>query len=165
MSTEDEPKSLESKIREVSDRTIILVALLVFVGGALAIHCAKGGDIEGALSANYGITGWRITHFLLYLAMGYFFPKKIILFMSLGVLWEFLEYSLRCSLSDPYWGEGWDYIQDVITNFFGFIVGILLFCQLKRSPKPRSSDKSSLESDDLPSHKDSSPSGSSDYFL
>jgi hypothetical protein len=150
MSTEDESRSLETKIREVSDRTIILVALLVFMGGALAIHYAKGGEIEGALSASYGITGWRITHFLLYLVMGYFFPTKVILFMSLGVLWEFLEYSLRCSLSDPYWGEGWDYIQDVITNFFGFITGILLFCQLKRSPKPRSSDKSSRESDDVP---------------
>ena len=36
--------------------------------------------------------GWSISHFLLYLVFGYFYPNEVVFAFILGVIWELFEY-------------------------------------------------------------------------
>lgn len=115
------------KIRKTPNHVIVVTSVVIFAIAAVIIHDVKKRNVGKVLSANYGISGWRITHLCLHATLGYVFPNKFPLFFSLGVAWECTEYALRCAMQDPYWGEGFDYAQDVLTNTVGFCVGICIY--------------------------------------
>ena len=84
--------------------------------------------------SNYGLDGWSISHLLFYMLLGYLFPNKIILTLSLGIIWELFETYIGiykpiifkdfgfCSTDNS---KVWWYgkISDIIVNFIGFMIG------------------------------------------
>ena len=85
-------------------------------------------------SKKYGLDGWSISHLLFYMLLGYLFPNKIILTLSLGIIWELFETYIGiykpyifqefgfCStdISNVWW---YGKFSDIIVNFIGFIIG------------------------------------------
>ena len=80
---------------------------------------------------------WPISHFLLYLVLGMFFPDCGIILMSLGVGWEFLETWMGKMISEGKpdidenvattidYKDGWwaGSMTDIVANFLGFVCG------------------------------------------
>jgi hypothetical protein len=60
-------------------------------------------------------TYWHLSHFLLYVIIGFFCPNLFLLSISIGIIWEILEYLIKL-----------DDITDIFFNIFGFIVGFLI---------------------------------------
>ena len=150
---------IKNSLRNWKDKKIIQLSYWFYFGFAILIASIRYTIIGETLNGTSGVTPWRITHFLLYLVAGYIYPHKLVLFTSFGILWEFLEYLLRSCFTDPYWGEGWDYTQDIIANVSGFITGAIIFTLrqriLKKSVNPKSLKSSKIIS---PKKTISSPS-------
>ena len=85
-------------------------------------------------SKKYGLDGWSISHLLFYMLLGYLFPNKIILTLSLGIIWElfetfigiykpniFKDYGFCSTDNSKVWWHG--KFSDIIVNFIGFIIG------------------------------------------
>ena len=95
-------------------------------------------DLFNNSSKKYGLDGWSVTHLLFYMLLAYLFPNKIILTVSLGIIWELVEMFLgiyiviykpdifkefgSCSTDNT---KIWWYgkFSDIIVNFIGFIIG------------------------------------------
>jgi len=83
------------------------------------------------------LSGWSISHFILFLFIGYYYSNCFIVAMLYGILWEIFEYvvgeffpMLFPTLAyqiDPTWTD-WYYgrFEDIIMNFLGFIVGKMI---------------------------------------
>lgn len=71
------------------------------------------------------ITGWRMSHLILYLIFGVIYPEYFWLFFMFGIIWEIVEFILT-KVDDNWWGSSYDHILDIITNSIGFILGMLL---------------------------------------
>ena len=63
------------------------------------------------------ITGWNISHLLLYMIVGFLCPKLTILWLFIGILWEFLETFKEV--------DCYDY-TDMFYNITGLYIGIFL---------------------------------------
>lgn len=79
---------------------------------------------------NCKLDWWSVTHFVLYIILGFAFPHlwKLILFCS--IFWELFEYFIGCiekyvknEHSLVYWCGKW---SDLFINTSGFIVGLTL---------------------------------------
>jgi hypothetical protein len=69
------------------------------------------------------VTWWRISHMLLYKWFGFWFPHHIVLFFTLGVMWEVTEWALGKIYNKKYMvGTG----EDIVFNMIGFNLGTLL---------------------------------------
>ena len=90
-------------------------------------------------SDKFGLDGWSVTHFSLFLLVGFFYSKVFVITMSLGILWELFETFV--GIYKPEIIKGWGFcklpgnkykvwwygkISDPIANFLGFITGSLL---------------------------------------
>lgn len=90
------------------------------------------------------IDGWSLTHFIFFFFLGYFFPKYYLFILTLGIIWEIIEYitgiinqknkvTLICDLTrikrDSWW---YSKVSDIFVNIAGFIVGASLSIYLKK---------------------------------
>jgi hypothetical protein len=76
---------------------------------------------------------WAVSHFLLYTGLGYFFPDKLLMFFTLGIVWEIFEWMnseynvtlFGMELNNVDSQEGWWYGRsiDIIFNMSGYILG------------------------------------------
>ena len=122
--------------------TTTLAIILVFVYGAYRCSHPKYKDpLEKQLGIGE-LDGWSMTHFLLFLFIGYQFPDKFILAFSLGVIWELFEHyygenrpgwlggygDCKQLASDKKSDGNWWYGKwtDVLMNFLGLVVGSYL---------------------------------------
>ena len=69
------------------------------------------------------MTGHRLGHFVLYIILGFFFPKKFLFFLYVGIVWELIEYTIRRVTKNKWWGSDKDHIADIFTNIAGFCTG------------------------------------------
>ena len=68
-----------------------------------------------------------LAHLLLHMILGIIYPAKLLLFFTLGVIWEVIEYLIGAFSSDNWWGGSvWAHTQDIIANTLGFLLGILI---------------------------------------
>jgi VanZ family protein len=84
---------------------------------------------------NGEITGWVITHFILYFILGMVAPSQFSVWFTIGTLWELLEYlsgyiykisgfkDKDQTFNDRWWCGS---INDIIVNLFGLILGIFV---------------------------------------
>lgn len=70
------------------------------------------------------ITGWRITHLLLHMLIGFLLPNYLIVSIVIGVTWELIEFTL--ARTNCWWGTPRDNIEDLFTNTAGFAIGYAL---------------------------------------
>jgi len=77
---------------------------------------------------NYHITGWIISHFLLYLIIGLICSTQFILFFVIGVLWEIIEYVIVYITDETFWTNNTHKFQygDIIANTLGYLSGSVL---------------------------------------
>ena len=73
---------------------------------------------------------WSVTHFMLYIILGFAFPHYWKLLLICSISWELLEYFTGClekSIKDEkdiiYWCGKW---SDLFVNTSGFIVGLII---------------------------------------
>lgn len=85
---------------------------------------------QGGLSQKQCCTGWQISHFILFMILGYKFPGCWLVFTVLGFLWEFVEFGLGILMKGrstgwmgSWWGGNW---TDILFNTMGLFVGIML---------------------------------------
>ncbi len=82
---------------------------------------------------NTFIDGWLISHFVVFMAAGYFYPNTFALAMMIGIGWEVLEcvfgYIIYYLEYNTYQLHNWWFGQykDVIANYMGFLFGQFLF--------------------------------------
>jgi hypothetical protein len=87
------------------------------------------------------LDGWSLTHFYLYIAMGYFFPRYIFILFAMGIIWELFEFYLqhtsakiylqlfnlekkvKISTSNPWWHGSY---SDFFVNALGLFIGQFL---------------------------------------
>ena len=66
---------------------------------------------------------WCVSHFIVYVLLGYFAPKFWYISFMVSILWEYIEYILesypRCYLRS----KG---IDDIKTNTFGLVIGMIV---------------------------------------
>lgn len=127
---------------------VILVAVMIghygndFIKGFNKVTLFKIGDSEFDL--------WSLSHVLLYVYFGYFFPEFFLEFLIIGSLWELYESTFcskaflkffNCNNTDPvekknllckligninncgYW---YGKLEDIPCNMLGFVIGALL---------------------------------------
>lgn len=134
--------------------SIYCVIFLIVIGSIFLygkLRCSYNfNDILG-FKFNKFIDGWVISHFLVFLLIGYLFPETFYLTMALGILWEVFEWwvgitkpaflkdigNCRHSITNSnerkslrsksktgkttYWWYG--QYEDIIADFLGFMVG------------------------------------------
>ena len=114
-------------IHNLSDKTLIVIGVIGYVVGA-TIYChIKELFVGKLLTKHVELIGnlSRVTHVISYMFLGYIFPNRFIIIMLLGIGWELIECTLAVIMQDPYWGVGQDYINDIIANAIGFIIGYM----------------------------------------
>jgi hypothetical protein len=74
---------------------------------------------------SYKMTGWLISHFILYLIIGFMCPNQFLLFLIIGILWETLEYIVVILTGEKIWTNNKLSYQygDIIANTLGYILG------------------------------------------
>lgn len=90
---------------------------------------------------NFDCSWWPVSHFLLYGILGYYYPEQYLLILSIGVLWEIIEYIAEIVVMkkkkrkplreedgsiqycECWWQGG---ISDIIFNTIGFMFGYML---------------------------------------
>lgn len=131
---------------ETHERLLILFVCFLTVLAIViygTIRC-KGKFVDPLTKSFVGkpwdsfLDGWGISHFLFYMALGYYFPHRLLFLTTLGVLWELIEslfkehpfYLSKCHYkgTDREGGAHWWYgrWQDVIMNTLGLLVGALI---------------------------------------
>ncbi len=119
---------------------ISLFLIIIFYGW---LRCKKNFPdvLEFKLLKNNHLSnldGWWISHFVLYLVMGYLYPYSLRLSFIIGCIWEFIEFlagkykpkilssigfckSSKKGEKDKIWWYGkW---EDVLINLLGLILG------------------------------------------
>jgi len=124
--------------------------LLLLVSGAIMIftygsYRCKNPDFKDPLETPIGIgelDGWSLTHFLLFIIVGYMFPDKYVMALAIGCGWELFEnyygenrpgwlggYGDCDKLASGKTEDGnWWYGKwtDIVMNTLGIIVGVYL---------------------------------------
>ena len=135
---------LKKQIKKVDIRYFLLFlipTLMVFAYGKYRCdYITKHKDIlEFNLFPNshkLGVDGWSLTHFTLFLVIGFLYPGTFLITMLLGLLWELFETYVGiykpsvikglgfCQLSSNrykvWWYGKW---SDPIVNMLGFLTG------------------------------------------
>ena len=119
---------LIENIRKADNSRIVIIAFIIFMLAGTAIAVTQQTDVSKGLSEPViQFTGWRLSHFFLHLLLGFLFPSKFLLFFTLGVIWEIIEYIIGIVTENNWWGETlWAHCQDIIANTLGFMIGILI---------------------------------------
>ena len=68
------------------------------------------------------ITFWKISHFLFYMILGYFFPEEWWVAIAIGVFWEVFELVAGRCTGDKWWHGT---ASDIVVNIFGFATGVV----------------------------------------
>jgi len=125
---------------------IVIIALLLIVLGNLYMKQVQAKMKITLLNIDgLEIDWWSVTHIILYIYFGYFFPNYFVEFFIIGVIWELFESFfcqesvsklLGCHKSEHIWCRGLkkvnscDYwygkIDDLAMNSIGFIIGMQL---------------------------------------
>jgi hypothetical protein len=115
---------------------LLLVLLFIIVYGYVIKEYFKIDILEKKFAECEGCDLWALTHFTLYLILGYNFPSYYLLFFLIGVGYEFFEYYVGVSdNSFKYLGpmssdgtQSWWYgrVSDIIFNTLGLISGMSL---------------------------------------
>ena len=124
---------------------IIFALLLIAIGYFSKITVQSKMKRELFSIGGIRIDWWSISHLILYVYFGYFFPEYFIEFLIIGSLWELFESTfckesfvglIGCRNSENYLCKsinkfrGCDYwygkIDDVVINMIGFVIGALL---------------------------------------
>jgi len=122
-----------------------IIALSFIVYGHYFPNTIQKPMIDKKLTVDFDL--WSATHFLLFFYFGTLYPKKLLFFASIGIIWELTEDYLAsdeskrlvdCKLNkgtiwckgyqDGYWYAKWD---DVFVNIFGFLCGSYIACNSK----------------------------------
>lgn len=128
--------------------TIFLSVMVVnILYGFVVINFLNSKDpLQTKLNIN-DLDGWSMTHFILFLFLGYFFPTYYIFILSIGVLWEVFEYFYgkyqsyipinTDSFKNAFARNGppeWWYakISDIFMNIAGFVIGAFLSYKFKK---------------------------------
>lgn len=115
------------------------LAIFLFISVVIcAVHYTNERSIYKELGVKsiisgkiFTFSGYRAGHFVLYMILGYFFPRRWIMCLVLGVVWELVELTFRELHDDEWWGEfPKDYLVDLCINMAGFFTGayIPLIC-------------------------------------
>lgn len=126
----DKSKCIIFMNKSVCVYDILLTAMMgVFIIGYLGKGKAKNTEKYIHQSNDW----WAVSHFLLYTGLGYFFPDKLLMFFTLGIVWEIFEWMnseyqvtlFGIKLYDPTDQGGWWYGRsiDIIFNMSGYILG------------------------------------------
>ena len=126
--------------------TVIAVFQILMVFGYGKFRRIKAQTFSDPFMTKLGVgdlDGWSILHLITFALLGYIYPEEFWFSMFLGVLWEFIEWSLG-ALDVPEWvrvfagaavpdGEGrWWYgrLSDIVMNALGFGLGIWIATSL-----------------------------------
>ena len=122
--------------RQLPEYVIVILAFVGYTVGAILYSLVKGHFAGKLLTTQVQVFGnvSRVTHLLSYMFLGYVFPNRFVTVMLLGVGWEVIEYAFGTIMSDKYWGEGQDYVNDVFANAIGFLVGYALYRSSSTEP-------------------------------
>ena len=123
---------------------LLLVILTIFLYGKF--RCVFTNYVDPLEhNVNIYIDGWLITHYVLFIIIGFNFPKAFYFAMIMGILWEIFEHIIgeykpsilnnitNCNrksftnFSEPngrYWWYGKK--EDIIINFLGFVTGYFI---------------------------------------
>jgi hypothetical protein len=81
----------------------------------------------------HALCGWGISHFVMYLIIGYLFPDCWQEATILGIIWELIEYAIGFFFINEDTQPGVKYkiwwsgsVQDIVLNTAGLAVGVLL---------------------------------------
>ncbi len=104
----------------------IILVFLLFVGYYGAYLAISGMRDKKYMERVYmEITGWRITHIILHITIGFLLPEYLLASLVIGGVWEAVEFTLA-KTTDHWWGTPRDNVQDIITNTAGFAIGYSL---------------------------------------
>jgi len=100
----------------------IIVSILIIV--SIIIRVTKNDDIhflkkKVIRNCDY----WCVSHFVVYLLLGYFSPKFWYISFTLSILWEVIEYLLQQYPNIYIKSNG---MVDIQTNTFGLVIGMIL---------------------------------------
>ena len=69
------------------------------------------------------VSWWRISHLLLHMWFGFWFPNHMWLFLTMGVMWEFTEVGMGKFYNQKYWVGS---VEDIVMNLIGFNLGAMI---------------------------------------
>tara|TARA_B100001142_G_scaffold322142_1_gene369944 strand:- start:679 stop:1119 length:441 start_codon:yes stop_codon:yes gene_type:complete len=141
---------LKTLLQTVDIYYILLVAMCVsFIVGYGSYRCKindkinnqtlflEGKPIFKIDALGFEFDRWSISHILFFALIGFLYPKAFYISMIVGVIWEFIEFSL--GYFKPKWffdnwcagvnsiNEWWFYRwNDLIMNCIGFLIGMNL---------------------------------------
>lgn len=128
---------------------IIILSILIFFAVANQVDQSTPLREKDPLNKNVlfipgierGFSSWPISHFILYLILGYTFPKEWPFLLVVGIVWEFIEVSIGkaedkifgknkdiTKISDVQYENNWctgDF-ADIAFNITGMIAGIAI---------------------------------------
>ena len=81
-------------IRKADNSRIVIIAFIIFMLAGTAIAVTQQTDVSKGLSEPV-ISWMELSHFFLHLLLGFLFPSKFLLFFTLGVIWEIIEYIIE----------------------------------------------------------------------
>ena len=113
--------------------------------------CSRNDKFKDPLLTNYGIwdlNGWSLTHIVFFGLLGYFFPKRFVLIMIIGIIWEIVEEKcmyymikdieiLNCKKENSKIseiGSMWWFgrLSDVFMDAIGFGIGYMIHQKFKK---------------------------------
>ncbi len=101
---------------------IIITVVYIFIAGFLPRDFQVGP--EQPLFHVFGdlipVSWWRISHLLLHMWFGYWFPYDFWVFFILGIMWEVTEWLLGKIHNQKYW---YGTVEDIFMNVIGFNLG------------------------------------------
>lgn len=133
--------------KRVCEYDILFVTILFIFGLGFYYHSNKIDDpLNKQIFNCQDCDSWMLLHFLLYFVLGLMFPKRHMLFLIIGILWEVYEQyngkynitfmglsSNRGTKNDDMWWYGRSI--DVAANCAGYILGDYLISKYSHSHK------------------------------
>lgn len=120
--------TIRTKLNQISTPWLVTFIAIAMAISATSFYYTNQNNKSGILDIELKmITGWRLSHFVMYAIIGFLFPEKILLWFIVGLIWEVIELTLRNITNNDWWGTTTDYITDIIINLIGFIVGAYLY--------------------------------------
>ena len=120
--------TFRTKINEISTPVLVTFIAIVMAISATGFYYANQNNKSGIFDVEIKmITGWRLSHFVMYAIIGFLFPEKMLMWFIVGLVWEVIELTLREITNNDWWGTATDYITDIIINMLGFVVGAYIY--------------------------------------
>ena len=102
-----------------------LVLLMMYFIGLFIIFLSNHlSFLDKKVVEEYDFTYWQVSHFVLYMIIGFLCPRRAYLFMLMGFLWELIERSYGEFIGNKdYWTSNGlkGQITDIIVNFLGYM--------------------------------------------